>query len=151
MILRNKRNGITYDTEDVSCLESGMECWYCPIQKARGEKMCSEWIREHPKAAGQLMGYEILPETRPRKPKICDILGVEVGERFTHPGVNGSFWISEYGALCCDSGEMDSGIPILVNHPDLVQKLPPMDRYGERGCKDPAAALKIQTDQHPKD
>lgn len=33
------------------------------------------------------------------KPRICEVLGVEVGERFIYPGMTGEFYITENGTL----------------------------------------------------
>ena len=56
----------------------------------------TEWVKVHPHEAARLMGYEVVEETvftksdsknesleaNMDKPRICEVLGVEVGERF---------------------------------------------------------------------
>lgn len=39
------------------------------------------------------------------KPRICEVLGVEVEERFTYPGMTGEFYVTEYGTLVGVDGE----------------------------------------------
>lgn len=33
------------------------------------------------------------------RPRICEVLGVEVGERFTYPGKTGEFFVTAHGTL----------------------------------------------------
>lgn len=54
------------------------------------------------------------------KPRICKVLGVEVGERFAYPNRVGTFWISENGHLWCDDGDLKTFVPALVNHPERI-------------------------------
>lgn len=54
------------------------------------------------------------------KPRICEVLGVEVGERFAYPNRVGIFWISENGHLWCDDGDLKTFVPALVNHPERI-------------------------------
>ena len=54
------------------------------------------------------------------KPRICEVLGVEVGEKFTYPNCVGTFWISENGHLWRDDGDLKTFIPTLVNYPDRI-------------------------------
>ena len=54
------------------------------------------------------------------KPRICEVLGVEVGEKFTYPNCIGTFWISENGHLWRDDGDLKTFIPTLVNYPDRI-------------------------------
>lgn len=58
------------------------------------------------------------------KPRICKVLGVEVGERFAYPNRVGTFWISENGHLWCDDGDLKTFVPALVNHPERIIHLP---------------------------
>ena len=58
------------------------------------------------------------------KPRICEVLGVEVGERFAYPNRVGTFWISENGHLWCDDGDLKTFVPALVNHPERIIHLP---------------------------
>ena len=54
------------------------------------------------------------------KLRICEVLGVEVGERFAYPNRVGTFWISENGHLRCSDGDLKTLVPAFVNHPDRI-------------------------------
>lgn len=58
------------------------------------------------------------------KPRICEVLGVEVGEWFTHPGMNTSFQVTENGFLKCADGDLMMCVPTLINHPDRIIRKP---------------------------
>ena len=58
------------------------------------------------------------------KPRICEVLGVEVGEWFTHPGMNTSFQVTENGFLKCADGDLMMCVPTLINHPVRIIRKP---------------------------
>ena len=58
------------------------------------------------------------------KPRICGVLGVEVGEWFTYPGMNTSFQVTEGGFLKCADGDLKMCVPTLINHPDRIIRKP---------------------------
>ena len=58
------------------------------------------------------------------KPRICEVLGVEVGEWFTYPGMNTSFQVTEGGFLKCADGDLKMCVPTLINHPDRIIRKP---------------------------
>ena len=58
------------------------------------------------------------------KPRICEVLGVEVGEWFTYPGMSTSFQVTEGGFLKCADGDLKMCIPTLINHPDRIIRKP---------------------------
>ena len=58
------------------------------------------------------------------KPRICGVLGVEVGEWFTYPGMSTSFQVTENGFLKCADGDMKMCVPTLINHPDRIIRKP---------------------------
>ena len=80
--------------------DSKEDCDYCelrePVQQYAGtKKPCHEYVRANPYEAARLMGYEVVEddkvveidqvkkeETNMDKPRICDVLGVEVNENF---------------------------------------------------------------------
>lgn len=67
------------------------------------------------------------------KPRICEVLGVEVGEWFTYPGMNTSFQVTEGGFLKCSDGDLKMCVPALINHPDrIIRKL----RFTEQEVED---------------
>ena len=70
------------------------------------------------------------------KPRICEVLGVEVGERFAYPNRVGTFWISENGHLWCDDGDLKTFVPALVNHPERIIHLPKEEANMDKPLKD---------------
>ena len=58
------------------------------------------------------------------KPRICGVLGVEVGEWFTYPGMSTSFQVTENGFLKCADGDMKMCVPTLINYPDRIIRKP---------------------------
>ena len=74
----------------------GRHCCECPMNQESPDKECCVGFRKsHPHEAARLMGYEVVEddkvveidqvkkeETNMDKPRICDVLGVEVNENF---------------------------------------------------------------------
>ena len=60
------------------------------------------------------------------KPRICEVLGVEVGERFAYPGMVGEFYITEGGTLTAvDDGTEQPmmWVSTLINcHKEIIRK-----------------------------
>ena len=60
------------------------------------------------------------------KPRICEVLGVEVGEKFTIADT--SYWIEKNGAIFSDGNQRDLvGVSLIcdvVNHPDRIIRKP---------------------------
>ena len=56
------------------------------------------------------------------KPRICEILGVEVGERFEIKGCEGGFEINETGYLCANCYNIinSSDLCCIINDPTLL-------------------------------
>lgn len=86
MKFRNKMTGEIYDVAGsndcvVSGFCKGVKCAYCGISREYSGHSCSHWVNEHPQEAAELMGYEWIKEDN-MKPRICEILGVEVNEEF---------------------------------------------------------------------
>ena len=67
------------------------------------------------------------------KPRICEVLGVEVGEWFTYPGMSTSFQVTEGGFLKCADGDLKMCIPTLINHPDRIIRKP---RFTQQDVED---------------
>lgn len=68
-------------------------CVDCPLEgwKHGKEMGCLEFCDTYPEEAAKMMGYEVIEgememETKQDKPRICEVLGVEVGERFDVKG-----------------------------------------------------------------
>ena len=67
------------------------------------------------------------------KPRICEVLGVEVGEWFTYPGMSTSFQVTENGFLKCADGDLKMCVPTLINYPDRIIRKP---RFTEQDVED---------------
>ena len=124
-----------------------------PVQQYKGTKRpCHEYARANPHEAARLMGYEVLEdeavkrketdsvecpicgkevdvrleETNMDKPRICEVLGVEVGEKFTIADTD--YWIEKNGAIFSDGNQRDLvGVSLIcdvVNHPDRIIRKP---------------------------
>ena len=72
------------------------------------------------------MGTEKKPNIEER-PKICDVLGVDVEERFTYPGMLGEFYVTKTGKLRNvrpDGDDLMICVPTLINHPEKIMRMP---------------------------
>ena len=104
--------------------------------------------QENRKKTARLMGYEVVEEhtkthekthadaienaraqseeANMNKPRICEVLGVEVGEKFTIADT--SYWIEKNGAIFSDGNQRDLvGVSLIcdvVNHPDRIIRNP---------------------------
>ena len=67
-----------------------------------------------------------LKEANMDKPRICEVLGVEVGEKFTIADTD--YWIEKNGAIFSDGNPRDLvGVSLIcdaVNHPDRIIRKP---------------------------
>ena len=89
---------LTIDEALEQFCDSKEDCDYCeirePVQQYKGTKRpCYEYTRANPYEAARLMGYEVVEddhipqaekkeETNMGKPRICEVLGVEVNQNF---------------------------------------------------------------------
>ena len=78
------------------CKTKGRWCCKCSLPGAmnQSEKPCEPWAEAHPHEAARLMGFEVVEDEQFRevtkmmkeanmdKPRICDVLGVNVDEEF---------------------------------------------------------------------
>lgn len=101
---------------------------------------CDKFVKEYPAEAARLMGFEVVEEKeelmeKTDKPRICQVLGVDVGEKATYtdprhgeiefeiePDGNTSF-IFKNGM---QAGQIGIGYAILqlINHPDRIIRKP---------------------------
>lgn len=79
------------------------------------------------------------------KPRICEVLGVEVGEWFTYPGMSTSFQVTENGFLKCADGDLKMCVPTLINHPERIISKP---RFTEREVEDAKAIKRMFGDDN---
>lgn len=127
---------------------SAWEAFKCPCQCAdcnlngvnEGLRVCSmKWITAHPYAAAYLMGYEIITTLTQNntnnersddnmvKPRICNVLGVEVGEKFSITYTFHSTMITricridENGNIVSDDGSLPAeALSQIINFPDRI-------------------------------
>ena len=153
MKFRNSETGEVYigilEAMDHYC-DSKEDCNDCtlrePVQSyAKQKHPCYAYVADNPHEAVRLMGYEVVEdepvsdcnglnegtnctpvkeEANMDKPRICEVLGVEVGEWFTYPGMNTSFQVTEGGFLKCADGDLKMCVPTLINHPDRIIRKP---------------------------
>lgn len=150
MKFRNPNTKEVYEVVHNNCEASGfcanLSCLFRPISnKTKG--MCSTWINDNPNEAARLMGYEVVEddcdqsqksrnsvakkeEANMDKPRICEVLGVEVGDPF---GFNDfpfddvkSYFIGTDGEIRnVHGGEVASSeLCYIINHPDCIIRKP---------------------------
>lgn len=150
MKLRNPETGEVFNNlqqaADVFCLNYDSYCQGCPIDKANGGRACRAWIQEHPHEAARLMGLEVLEENSNKlketlingdkegadmdKPRIAQVLGVEVGECFCIKGFcekDVEFCIKNDGTFSTrPSNVQGSSVALLrtLDHPDRIIRKP---------------------------
>ena len=124
--------------------DSKEDCDYCeirePVQQYAGTKRpCHEYVRANPHEAARLMGYEVVEdgnvltkndskgeslEANMDKPRICEVLGVEVEETFTADTPYGKF---KRCVIDRDGQIFNAGpkvICYIINHPDCIIRKP---------------------------
>lgn len=110
---------------------------------------CREYCAKHPEKAAKLMGYEVIKEeelmNKQDKPRICEVLGVEVGERFTinRKDSPARYVISSTGYVILDgSGEGISGTDLanIINHPESIVR---RKRFTEQEIEDAKAIKRL--------
>ena len=152
--------------------DSKEDCDYCelrePVQQYAGtKKPCHEYVRANPYEAARLMGYEVVEddcdqsqiscnqvanksqkeEANMDKPRICEVLGVEVGERFELGTTGIILLVNDDGLLHIGLSqgahkETDLNVNYLVkaiNHPDRIIRKP---RFTEQEVER-AKAIKV--------
>lgn len=87
---------------------------------------------------GKPMGINIsdlMKEANMDKPRICEVLGVEMGEKFTIADTD--YWIEKNGAIFSDGNQRDLiGVSLIcnaINHPDRIIRKP---RWTEQEVED---------------
>lgn len=129
-------------------------CDNCALREPVGgpDKVCADWAEYHPHESASLMGYEVveddMPETAKHKekanmdkhigdatemvrPRICEVLGVEVGEdvKYRHTdGTEENICVCEGGGIIISS--LSCKLPTVavlinaINHPDRIIRKP---------------------------
>ena len=98
---------VVEDDEPRTCFN----CIGCEIEKDFDpQEGCKNWVKRK--------------EANMDNPRICEVLGVEVGEWFTYPGMSTSFQVTDGGFLKCADGDLKMCVPTLINHPDRIIRKP---------------------------
>ena len=148
MKFRNPETREVYDFTYKDCVSSGFckkygTCFHCPIYEKVDDDTCSPWVLSHPYEAARLMGYEVVEDEQFReatkkdevnmgKPRICEVLGVEVGERFELGNTGIILLVNDDGLLHIglshgNHKETDMNVNYLVkaiNDPDRIIRKP---------------------------
>lgn len=143
-------------------------CDNCALREPVGDsdKVCEDWAEYHPHETARLMGYEVVEDDMPEpekhkeeanvdKPRIAQVLGVEVDEEFTI--VENQYFIDKSGDMWCvtKNGEKlkcGTAICCAINHPDRIIRKPriplPADeilaQLAEEATEMAQAALKLR-------
>ena len=133
------------DANDYFCAKSAVECNSCPLDIPSHQQKkisCESWCKTNQEEAARLMGYEVVEDEQFReatkkeeanmnKPRICEVLGVEVGQRFRvdYPkGMTAWLHINEAGFVEREGGanrfKVGNSIAWAINHPDRVIRKP---------------------------
>ena len=150
---------LTIDEALEQFCDSKEDCDYCeirePVQQYKGTKRpCHEYTRANPYEAARLMGYEVVEddhipqaekkeETNMGKPRICEVLGVDVDEVFTiETPVRKSTYcrIDEKGKIYNTCVET---LCYAINHPDCIIRKP---RWTEQEVEDAKAIRRIMSE-----
>lgn len=133
MKFRNRETGeVLTDEQAQGQFCKGRHCWECPMnQKSPAKECCVDFRKSHPHEAARLMGYEVLEDEKEEanmdKPRICEVLGVEMGEPF-ECGLH-EFELTPDGELKYRtdtfSGYATAEMLIeIINHPDRIIRKP---------------------------
>ena len=154
MKIRDPKTGEIFDNIHIAksnfCVDK--LCNKCPLPNVvRYELLpadssgCSKFCENHPYEAVRLMGYEVVEdkptwaecleasvkhkeEANMDKPRICEVLGVEVGEWWEYGGLEYS--VTGKGIIIDHNNTVHfTGLTGAINHPDLINRKP---RFTER-------------------
>ena len=158
MKFRNPETGKIFlsisSAADYFCRENDCFLEKCPLKNQTDGRACVDWANDHPHEAARLMGYEVVEDEPPTldeaiekylkikkeanmdKPRICEVLGVEVDEEFTYDfGENqvnrGTFKIGADGNRYYKVGTdpwnpcyNEEDLLVIINHPDRIIRKP---------------------------
>lgn len=138
MKFRNRATGKEFDSINDARIQfmCPSVCEACNLGWFRCNK---KWVEEHPIEAAELMGYEVVRQfgdnktmneqlEQKDKPRICRVLGVEVGERFDLPSPNRYYrdcFVTEDARVMTGTQKMgNGGLCWLYEHPDHIIRRP---------------------------
>ena len=105
---RNPKTGEVYDLAKGDCVKTGFcdecGCLSCPIfdhRNDRSEHPCADWVNAHPHEAAELMGYEVVEDS-----KEVEIDHVKKEHRMTRKEI-----LAAAEACVCGQREEDYGSP----------------------------------------
>ena len=138
------------DANDYFCAKSAVECNSCPLDIPSHQQKkisCESWCKTNQEEAARLMGYEVVDKHTPThekthadaienarvhleednmdKPRICEVLGVEIGEEF-RLDAGGPYHITKNGAFLDTFGNYPNASILcdLMEHPDRIIRKP---------------------------
>lgn len=150
MKFRSKTGEVFENTyEDVTFCGPYKGCIGCPVGNIKQNYDCTEWVNKHPHEAARLMGFKVVEEdekcatcanqktvecvtcgalyrnyqekeTDMDKPRICEVLGVDVGEHFYIDGFKGEYHVNSDGVLKWGGQTSCDAIYEAINHPDRI-------------------------------
>lgn len=137
MKFRNPETGeVLYIPDAVDKYCEGRWCGdTCNLYFACGHKLCGDWAENHPYEAARLMGYEVVQDDMPEtakhkednmdKPRIAQVLGVEIEERFD-AGPYKDAYADLHGVIRTNIGTLMDADRVceLINHPDRIIRKP---------------------------
>ena len=100
--------------------------------KAFAHGGCVRYAEKYPIEAARLMGYEVIEEKengmdKKDKPRLAEVLGVEVGEHFRVGDVGCDFWIEADGwprSELFDRNTSSKWVVNAINHPESIVRGP---------------------------
>nr|DAI22874.1 MAG TPA: hypothetical protein [Caudoviricetes sp.] len=155
MKFRSKTGEVLTDGQAQLRFCKGRHCCECPMnQESPAKECCVDFRKSHPHEAARLMGYEVVEddhipqaekkeETNMGKPRICEVLGVDVDEVFTiETPVRKSTYcrIDEKGKIYNTCVET---LCYAINHPDCIIRKP---RWTEQEVEDAKAIRRIMSE-----
>lgn len=122
-----------------SHLPLNIGCPDCPLSLNRNgfKQTCHNFLGDHPTEAARLMGLETIDDT-PAKPRLAEILGVEVGERFRIGDIGCDFWIDADGwprSELFDENASAKWVAYAINHPEKIIRIPRLTEAEIERCR----------------
>lgn len=113
-------------------------CPACPLTASKTGRnfTCNDFVVKCETEAARLMGLEVITDKeestmgqvnqmeQSTKPRICQVLGVEVGEPCKIEGYNGEYHINDDGVLKWGGQTSSDAIYEAINHPDRIIRKP---------------------------